>query len=218
MDTTLSKTAPRIAQCIKQYGADRTNILILIQPGQASCLQALQYFLLTKVVSSVSTAITAIATQTRLSVATCRNDSSSVAMPVANSAEGMPNVVVCRSCKDARDLITFLLDLPKYNVPRTILTPLPMAQAQRQQQDTQTMLGTEEVDNVQNPWSNWFYTATSTITGSILSTQECEQLRRELCTIKTISLATSSQFRGNCQLRDPVAKLLEGFFETDQPL
>ncbi|KAF9363681.1 hypothetical protein BGX34_003572 [Mortierella sp. NVP85] len=73
----------------------------------------------------------------------------------------------------------------------------------RQQQDTQTMLGTEEADNVQNPWSNWFYTATSTITGSVLSAQVSFAAPVNSVIPLQSSLKDSSKQTNHCEALNP---------------
>lgn len=192
-------------------------------------------------------ALTAIAAQARLSVAAYRKDP--VAIFTASSRQGIPNIIVCRSCCDALSLLTNLLDQTDHVIPQTI-SPVPVDQVREPMKHRplpgSQRPGREEMDGARDQWSSWLLIAISSNTGPLLSTQgrirhciqlpttsshlltccrlfhccppECCQLKRELRTIKNNCLASSSQFRHSCRLRDSVAMLLEGFFETDQPL
>ncbi|ORZ26741.1 hypothetical protein BCR41DRAFT_393349 [Lobosporangium transversale] len=207
----LEKEAHRIEQCILRYGSRYTTILLFIQDGHVSCIQALEVYLLNSVAKGPMLKVTA-SSSAILKTASNKTAAEIIAEDGASSFKtDIPGFVVCHSCQDAIEYVNHILDLAQ-NMSSSV-TPSYVASQQRCIIDTSS-----QPIRKQDPWSIWLTMAISIQQDSILTPYDGAQLRTQLCNIQNMSLATSLQYRNDCCLNDSVARSIEAFFETDQPI
>ncbi|KAI7822955.1 hypothetical protein BC939DRAFT_452328 [Gamsiella multidivaricata] len=223
MDAILLNEINRILYCIQRYGAHQTAILLMIQPGHASCLQTLESFLLNKIVPDTLTGLnlstmvaSTIGAPSRQSLHTRPSG-----LSLDTSALNMPHLAVCHSCADASDILTHLLDQAKAHsspVNAPLFRSTSLLRTQNQQPDARNPFNPESHSLLQDPGLTWLSIPLSTRDGPALTIQDCQRLRTGLSTIQNVALASSSQLQDSCLISNTLAKSIEAFFETDQPI
>ncbi|KAI8601733.1 hypothetical protein EDD21DRAFT_99302 [Dissophora ornata] len=217
----LRQSLSRIGLCIEQYGLQRTSILVMIQPGHASCLQTIERFLFHDIATNTLAGLD-VSTTTPIGVDLARHSTVTVgsrtsAQSLTASLTGVPYVAVCHSSKDAIDFITHLLD-QDHRDRLSQTTARSSLRVQEQQKEEKAYQSSSTYQVKADAWSSWLVIATLTHRGSLVTTQESHRLRMGLGTIQTLSLASSGHLRSSCLLKDSVARSIEAYFETDQPI
>ncbi|KAF9126417.1 hypothetical protein BGW39_006633 [Mortierella sp. 14UC] len=199
MDTLLAKESSRIVKCAQRYGPNRLTILLMVQPGHLSCLQALELYLL-RTMSALDRTTAVPASRRFISRNTANTPTFT---PISVWAK--PNVVAFYSPQDTTDYLDKILAPPLSPLPR----PIRSGQHYSQEQNSTT------ITTISGP--TWLSAALST-TGTLLSVQDTNRLEQGLGTIQNAVLATPTQLQNTCFFNRPTSKVIHDFFNTDRPI